>query len=31
MSAPPMRHDPELTREAIRRFTALLTDLAPAL
>lgn len=31
MGAPPMRHDPELTREAIRRFTALLTDLAPAL
>ena len=30
MSAPPMRHDPELTQEAIRRFTALLTDLAPS-
>ena len=31
MSAPPMRHDPELAKEAIRRFTALMTDLAPAL
>jgi len=28
---PPMRHDPELTLEAIRRFKALLEDTAPAL
>ena len=30
MNAPPMRHDPDLTREAIRRFTALLEDAAVA-
>lgn len=30
MNAPPMRHDPELTGEAIRRFTALLEDVAVA-
>ena len=29
-SAPPMRHDPELTGEAIRRFRALLEDVAVA-
>ncbi len=29
-SAPPMRHDPELTQEAIRRFRALLEDTAVA-
>jgi dienelactone hydrolase len=29
-SAPPMRHDPELTDEAIRRFRALLEDTAVA-
>lgn len=28
-SVPPMRHDPELAAEAIRRFTALLGDVAP--
>jgi len=30
-SAPPMRHDPDLTDEAIRRFKALLVDTAPTL
>ena len=29
-SAPPMRHDPDLTAEAIRRFSALLNDTAVA-
>jgi len=30
MTAPPMRYDPDLTGEAIRRFAALLTDTAVA-
>ena len=30
MSAPPMRHDPDLTAEAVRRFRALLEDTAVA-
>jgi dienelactone hydrolase len=30
MAAPPMRHDPDLTGEAIRRFVALLVDTAVA-
>lgn len=29
-NAPPMRHDPELTSEAVRRFAALLNDVAVA-
>ena len=29
-SAPPMRHDPDLTAEAVRRFRALLEDVAVA-
>lgn len=30
MTAAPMRHDPELTEEALRRFAAFLIDVAPA-
>ncbi|WP_372708192.1 dienelactone hydrolase family protein [Brevundimonas sp.] len=30
MNAPPMRHDPELASEAVRRFAALLNDVAVA-
>lgn len=30
MSAPPMRHDPDLTDESVRRFAALLHDVAAA-